>query len=79
MRAWAGPIASTSAASSTTRSTARAPGATLFDGPADYQQFEEVLAEATARRAMRLLAYCLMPNHWHLVLWPEQDGARPAS
>jgi len=20
------------------------------------------------------LAYCLMPNHWHLVLWPRQDG-----
>jgi putative transposase len=23
---------------------------------------------------MRLLAYCLMPNHWHLVLWPKGDG-----
>jgi putative transposase len=23
---------------------------------------------------MRLLAYCLMPNHWHLVLWPHHDG-----
>ena len=23
---------------------------------------------------MRLLAYCLMPNHWHLVLLPRQDG-----
>lgn len=23
---------------------------------------------------MRLLAYCLMPNHWHLVLWPHEDG-----
>jgi putative transposase len=23
----------------------------------------------------RLLAFYLMPNHWHLVLWPEQDGA----
>jgi len=50
-------------------------GATMFDGPADYQQFEEVLAEAAVRTPMRLLAYCLMPNHWHLVLWPEQDGA----
>jgi putative transposase len=50
-------------------------GVTMFDGPADYQQFEEVLAEAAARTPMRLLAYCLMPNHWHLVLWPEQDGA----
>ena len=23
---------------------------------------------------MRLLAYCLMPNHFHLVLWPQGDG-----
>ncbi len=22
---------------------------------------------------MRLLAYCVMPNHWHLVLWPRED------
>ena len=23
---------------------------------------------------VRLLSYCLMPNHWHLVLWPRDDG-----
>src|SRR5262249_8247 len=23
---------------------------------------------------IRLLAYCVMPNHWHLVLWPHHDG-----
>jgi len=23
---------------------------------------------------MRLLAYCVMPNHWHLVVWPQHDG-----
>ena len=23
---------------------------------------------------MRILGYCLMPNHWHFVLWPENDG-----
>jgi putative transposase len=23
---------------------------------------------------MRLLSYCLMPNHWHLVVWPRLDG-----
>ena len=22
---------------------------------------------------MRILAYCLMPNHWHLVLYPRRD------
>jgi putative transposase len=23
---------------------------------------------------MRALAFCLMPNHFHLVVWPEKDG-----
>ena len=23
---------------------------------------------------MRILAYCLMPNHWHLVLYPKNEG-----
>src|SRR5215510_7532275 len=46
----------------------------LFDTPADYEAFERVLAEAHERVAMRTLAYCVMPNHWHLVLWPREDG-----
>jgi putative transposase len=48
---------------------------TVFHTPKDYEAFEHVLAEAQQRVAMRILAYCVMPNHWHLVLWPEQDGA----
>src|SRR5262249_13073858 len=36
--------------------------------------FERVLEEAHQRFQTRILAYCLMPNHWHLVLWPEHDG-----
>ena len=23
---------------------------------------------------MRICAYAVMPNHWHLLLWPECDG-----
>jgi putative transposase len=47
----------------------------LFDDAADYDAFERVLAEATKREAtMRVCAYCLMPNHFHLVLWPKVDG-----
>lgn len=23
---------------------------------------------------MRIISYCLMPNHWHLLLWPADDG-----
>src|SRR5947209_5319642 len=47
---------------------------TLFDTPADYEAFEQVLAEAQDECPVPLLAYCVMPNHWHLVLAPEGDG-----
>ena len=40
-----------------------------------YAAFERVLAEGCQRMPMRILAYCLMPNHWHLLLWPATDGA----
>ena len=32
-----------------------------------------VLAQTQARVPLRLLAFCLMPNHWHLLLWPQAD------
>jgi hypothetical protein len=48
--------------------------ATLFHKDGDYAAFERVLAEGMARHPTRLLAYCLMPNHWHAVLWPRRDG-----
>jgi len=47
---------------------------TLFRKPADYAAFERCLLEAHARHPTRLLAYCVMPNHWHLILWPRRDG-----
>jgi putative transposase len=47
----------------------------LFQDAGDYEAFERVLAEAVAREEMmRVCGYCLMPNHFHLVLWPEKDG-----
>ncbi len=46
----------------------------IFDDERDYDAFESVLAEAVDRSEMRLLAYCLLPNHWHLVVWPQRDG-----
>jgi putative transposase len=33
-----------------------------------------VLAEAVAKYGMRLLGWCVVPNHWHLVPWPREDG-----
>lgn len=47
---------------------------TICEGPADYEAFEKVLLEAVERTKTRLLAYCVMPNHWHLVVWPRTDG-----
>ena len=47
---------------------------TLFEDDGDYAAFERVLVQACERLSMRLLAYCVMPNHWHLVAWPRQDG-----
>ena len=53
------------------RANARRP---LFEDDGDYTAFERVLAQACTRVSMRLLAYCVMPNHWHLVVWPRHDG-----
>jgi len=47
---------------------------TLFEDDGDYLAFQRVLAEACDRVGMRLLAYCVMPNHWHLVVWPRGNG-----
>lgn len=47
---------------------------TLFEQENDYAAFERVLEEAVERTETRLLAYCVMPNHWHLVVWPREDG-----
>lgn len=46
----------------------------IFEDEDDYAAFEKVLAEAVTGHDMRLLAYCIMPNHFHLVLWPKGDG-----
>jgi putative transposase len=46
----------------------------LFEKPADYSAFERILTEAHHRTGIRIAAYCLMPNHWHLLLWPRTDG-----
>ncbi len=49
----------------------------IFNDAADYLAFERVLAEARERLAgqMRLCSYVIMPNHFHLVLWPKSDAA----
>lgn len=47
---------------------------TLFKREKHYQNFLAIMEEALNFVPMRIAAYCLMPNHWHLVLFPENDG-----
>ncbi|MFM8407759.1 MAG: transposase, partial [Pirellulaceae bacterium] len=43
--------------------------ATIFHKDEDYVAFERILSQALERCPdLELFAYCLMPNHWHLVL-----------
>lgn len=53
------------------RANARLP---IFFKEKDYVLFEKVLEDAQEKFSMRILAYCLMPNHFHLVLYPRNDG-----
>ena len=46
----------------------------LFGKEADFEAFERVLIEAHKRHPIRILSYCVLSNHWHFVVWPEEDG-----
>jgi len=46
----------------------------IFDNKKDYILFENILEEAIKKFDIKILAYCIMPNHWHLVLYPENEG-----
>ncbi len=47
----------------------------LFHKAGDYEAFEQVLAEGLERYSVELLTYCVMPNHWHLVVRLGGDKA----
>jgi len=46
----------------------------LFNTDGDFASFMSILTDAHQRVAMRTLGFCVMPNHWHLLLWPREDG-----
>ncbi len=48
--------------------------AKVFHKQEDYAAFLKLFPQAVERLAMRILAFCLMPNHFHLVLQPHNDG-----
>ena len=53
--------------------------AEIFHKPEDYAAFLALLRAATERVPVRVLAYCLMPNHFHVALWPRGDGDQSAT
>jgi putative transposase len=46
----------------------------IFHTDDDYKHFEKLLQDAKDMVDMRIVGYCIMPNHWHLVLYPKKDG-----
>jgi len=50
-----------------------------FFGDDDYSTYVELMAEFCRKAGTRVWAYCLMPNHVHLVMVPSHaDGLRAA-
>lgn len=50
----------------------------IFQKDADYQAFLRLMAEAQQKTPMPMLAYCLMPNHFHLLVIPDSAAALSA-
>ena len=50
----------------------------IFKKYGDFLAFEEIIAQGLERFDMRICGYCILSNHWHLLLWPEKDGDLPA-
>ena len=48
---------------------------TLFHSRIAYLAFFDLIAETLAIHPIRVLAFCIMANHWHFLLWPETDDA----
>lgn len=46
----------------------------IFKKDLDFIAFENILAEGIDRFSMRLCGYCIMSNHWHILLWPHGDN-----
>jgi hypothetical protein len=47
---------------------------TIFADEDDYAAFDRALAGSVARHDVWLVAYKVLPNHFHLILWPGVNG-----
>jgi putative transposase len=50
----------------------------VFFVRSDYRRYLRLLADYSAERGLEILAYCLMPNHVHLVAVPAEPGSLAA-
>src|SRR5580693_4230957 len=49
----------------------------VFFGAEDYRLYRRLIATAARRADAKIWAYCLMPNHVHLIVRPsDEDGLR---
>lgn len=48
--------------------------APLFRKQAEYAAFEQIMLEAQEMHPTRILGWCLLKRHWHMVIWPRKDG-----
>ncbi len=46
----------------------------VFHKDQDYLRFTEMIGKAVERILMRVESWCLIPNHFHLILRPFGDG-----
>jgi len=46
----------------------------IFKKPDDFQAFLQILCDGKQKADVELFGFCLMSNHWHLVLRPKGDG-----
>jgi putative transposase len=44
----------------------------VFHKNKDYEAFVKLIAEAKERHTVKLYGYCIMPNHFHMVVKPEK-------
>ena len=46
----------------------------LFSADADYRAFAGIMTETLVKIPLRICAFCIMPNHWHFVVWPKTSN-----
>lgn len=44
----------------------------VFHTEGDYRAFTDLMTEARERHPVKMLAWCIMPNHFHLLVSPER-------